>query len=61
MAPDAALELSVEQLISALNEKIFMECTRIQLMTPTSHASVATLAAEVRFGELEGNHRVLTR
>ena len=48
MVPDAALELSVEQLISALNKKLFMECTRVQReMPPTSRALVATLTAEV--------------
>ena len=54
MTIDAALELSVEQLISALNKKIFMECTRVQSMTaPTSRALVATLTAEVRLDELK--------
>ena len=50
MVPDAALELSVEQLISALNKKLFMEYTRAQsAISPTSRAPVATLTAEVQF------------
>ena len=54
MALDAALELSVEQLIGASNKKIFMECTRVQLMTPfATCASVAALTAEVRSNELK--------
>ena len=49
MVPDAALELSVEQLISALNKKLFMEYTRVQsAISPTSWAPVATLTAEVQ-------------
>ena len=53
MALEAALELSIEQLISALNKKIFMECTRVQsVMPPTSRALVATLTTEVRSSEL---------
>lgn len=54
MALDAALELSVEQLISVLNKKIFMECTRIQSRAaPASRTLVAALTAEVRLGELK--------
>ena len=61
MTLDATLELSVEQLVSVLNKKIFMECTRVQLMAPpASRGLVATLATEVRFGELKKN-QVLTR
>jgi len=49
MVPDAVLELSVEQLISALNKKLFMECTRVQAaIPPKSRALVATLTGEVR-------------
>ena len=50
MAPDAALELSVEQLISTLDKKIFMECARVQaaVVPPMSRALVATLTAEVQ-------------
>ena len=54
MTPDAALELSVEQLIDTLNKKLSIECTRVQsAMPPTSRALVATLTAEVRAQELE--------
>jgi len=50
MNPDIALgSLSVDQLISALNEKLFLECTRVKsTMPPVSRAQVAMLAAEVR-------------
>ena len=50
MVPDAALELSVEQLISTLDKKIFMECARVQaaVVPPMSRALVATLTAEVQ-------------
>lgn len=50
MVPDAALELSVEQLISTLDKKLFMECTRVQaaVVPPMSRALVATLTAEVQ-------------
>jgi len=49
MVPDTALELSVEQLISALNKKLFMEYARVQsAISPTSRAPVATLTAEVQ-------------
>jgi len=62
MALDAALELSVEQLVSALNKKIFMECTRVQLTAaPATRTLVAALAAEVWHGELEEDQGVLTR
>jgi hypothetical protein len=47
--PDAILELSVEQLIDALNEKLFMECARVQAQVPPiSRDSVAAVAVEVR-------------
>jgi len=56
MVPDAALELSVEQLISALNKKLFMECTRVQAaMPPVSRVPVAKLTAEVQFQDLKKN------
>ena len=56
MASNAALELSVEQLISALNKKLFMECTRVQVaMPPMSQALVATLNAEVQSQGLKRN------
>ena len=56
MVPDAALELSVEQLISALNKKLFMECTRVQPgIPPMSRALVATLTTEVRSQDLRGD------
>ena len=52
MSPDPILELSVEQLIKALNKKLFTECARIQsTVPPASRALVATLAAEVRSNE----------
>jgi len=53
MTLDPALELSVEQLIRALNKKLFMECAKAQsMMPPTSRALVATLTTEVRSSEL---------
>ena len=53
MALDVALELSVEQLISALNEKLFTEFTSIRSKVPhASRTSVAALTTEVRSGEL---------
>jgi len=56
MVPNAALELSVEQLISALNKELFMECTRVQTaMPPKSQAPVATLTAEVQSQDLKRN------
>ena len=52
MFPDGVLEFSIEQLISALNNKFSMECSRVQsTLPPVSRALVATLAAEVRFSE----------
>ena len=54
MVPDAALELSVEQLISALDNKLFMEYARVQAeMPPMSQAPVAKLTAEVQFQDLK--------
>jgi hypothetical protein len=62
MTSDPILELSVEQLVRALNNKLFMECTRVQSMiSPASPTLVATLAAEVRSNELKTNPQVLTR
>jgi len=56
MTPDSALELSIEQLIGTLNQKLSMECTRVRsAIRPTSRALVAKLTAEVRFQELGGN------
>ena len=57
MVPDATLELSIEQLIGALNKKLFMECTRVKSVTlPTlSRALVATFTAEVRSQDLKGD------
>ena len=61
MVSDAALELSVEQLIGALNKKLFTECARVQLaMPPTSRALAAVLTAEVRSHEPKGDSRMLT-
>jgi len=54
MALDVALELSVEQLISALNKKFSIEFTGIRSkVPPVSRTSVAALIAEVRSGELK--------
>jgi len=54
MVPDAALELSVEQLISALNKKLSMEYARVQsAISPTSRVPVATLTAEVQSQDLK--------
>jgi len=62
MTPDPVLELSVEQLIRALNKKLFMEYARVRsAVPPTSRALVATLAGEVRFSEVQTNLRVLTK
>ena len=56
MTPDAALELSIEQLVSALNKKLFMECARVQsAMSPMSRVQVAALTVEVRSREPKGN------
>ena len=57
MVPDPTLELSVEQLISALNEKLFLECTRVRAAIPPilSRALVATLSAEVQSQILKRN------
>ena len=44
IVPDATLELSIEQLVGALNKKLFMECAQVQsAMPPMSRALVATL------------------
>jgi hypothetical protein len=56
MTPDAALELSLEQLIGLLENKLFMECTRLQsTLPPRSRAMVTTLAAEVRSQKMKRN------
>ena len=48
MSLDSVLELSVEQLIKALNEKLFMECKRVQLtIPPISRGLVTKLTSEV--------------
>ena len=61
MSLNSVLELSVEQLIGALNEKLFMECKRIQFaMPPITRALVTKLASEVRSSKLQTNPRVLT-
>ena len=50
MALDTTLELSIEQLIGALNEKLFMECGRVQAaMPPVSRALAVKLSAKVRY------------
>lgn len=63
MIPDVVSELSIEQLITALNEKLFAERSGVRLMTPpASRAHVATLAAKViHFSESKENRRMLTR
>ena len=60
MTPDDALELSLEQLISALDKKL-RECTRMRsIMPPTSRTFVAAFTAEVRFRKRKGNPGILT-
>ena len=62
MTLDPILELSVEQLVRTLNEKLLMEYTRVQAaVPPLSRALVATLTLEVRSSERETDPRVLTR
>jgi len=62
MAPDATHGPSIEQLISALDRKLLMECGQIQsVMPPTSRALVATLAKKVPSQKLKGSPRALTR
>jgi len=62
MAPDATFELSIEQLITALDRKLLMECGQIQsAMPPMSRALVATLAKKVRSQKLKGSPWVLTK
>lgn len=56
MIPNATLELSIEQLIGALNKRLFIECARLQAaMPPTSRVQIAALTDEVRSLILEGN------
>jgi len=62
MTPDPVLDLSVEQLISALNKKLFMEYERVQsTVPPASRALAARLRAEVRSDELKTDPRILTK
>jgi len=62
MTTDPTLELSVEQLIKALNKKLFMEWKKAQSMAPpVSRALVATLTTEVWSSELQMYPQVLTR
>ena len=62
MPPDATLELSLEQLITALDKKLFGECARRRsTLPPTSRTLVAAFTAEVRFRERKGSRRILTR
>ena len=62
MTPDLALELSVEQLVRALNKKLFMEYARVQsAVLYASNALAATLMAEVRSSDPTTNCRVLTK
>ena len=54
MTHDVALDLSIEQLIGALNKKPFMECARVRsAMPPMSRILMAILTAEVRYQELK--------
>ena len=56
ITPNPTHELSLEQLIAALNKKLFAECARVQLaMPPMSRALVAMLATEVRSLKSKGN------
>lgn len=48
MTPDAALELSIEQLIGALSKKLSLECKRVQAEFPQKpRTPVTTLIVEV--------------
>lgn len=61
MSFDPVLELSVKQLIRALNEKLFMECKRMHLaMPPVSRTLATNLASEVRSSKPQTSPRVLT-
>ena len=54
MALDVDPELSVEQLVSALNKKLFMEFASVQsTVPPTSPTLVAALTAQVWSSELK--------
>ena len=54
MALDVALELSVKQLISALNKRLLIEFTDVESkVPPLSRTSAAALTTEVRSGELK--------
>ena len=56
MSLDSALELSVEQLIRALNKKLFMEWKRVQLSAPRASCTLATkFTSEVRSNEPQMN------
>ena len=62
MALDVGPELSIEQLIGALNKKLFIEFTSVQsTLPPASPALVAALTAEVWSSELKTHPRVLTK
>ena len=46
---DETHELSIEQLISALNKKLLVECTQVQAaVSPMSRIPVGKIAGEVR-------------
>jgi len=61
MASDTTPELSIEQLISALNQRLFMECERVQsAMPPVSRSLVAKLTCEVQSQDPIGKPRTLT-
>jgi len=61
MTPDTTLELSLEQLINALDAKLFGECARLRsVLPPTPRTPVAAFTTEVRLRELNGNTRILT-
>ena len=53
MALDVALELSVEQLISALNKRLLIEFTGVESkVPPLSRTSAAALTTEVQSRKL---------
>ena len=61
MKLDLARKFSVEQLIQALDKKLFMECTEAQSMVPpVSRALVVTLKVKVRSSKPRMYPRLLT-
>lgn len=52
MSLEAALSLSIPELLQVLNKKLVLECTRVQeIRIPSGAASVTTLEAEVSHDE----------